>query len=147
MTSAISDQNDDEAYFAYDGSGRRVGKSWDPDGGSQVITCYVYDIAGRTVAEYSDETLPSSGTSYIFADLLGSVRLVTNDSGNVDECFDYLPFGRMLTTSENGRSSVACYPSSPSAYTSDLDETFTGQKRDETRTGAFRERRPAWRLA
>jgi len=130
LTEAESASNGN-AYYAYDGDGRRVAKSWTPNGGSEVLTYYIYDIAGRLAAEYSDGDPGDPGRAYVFTDLLGSVRAVTDDAGNVEECYDFLPFGRMLTTSDNGRSSVGCYPSSPAGYTSDLGEKFTGQQRDE----------------
>jgi RHS repeat-associated protein len=63
--------------------------------------------------------------------------MVTDGSGNVSECYDFLPFGRMLTGSDHSRSSVGCYPSSPTSYTSELGEKFTGQERDETKLDFF----------
>ena len=57
ITEAESASNGN-AYYAYDGDGRRVAKAWTPNGGSQVLTYYIYDIAGRIAAEYSDGTLP-----------------------------------------------------------------------------------------
>src|SRR5438876_4567125 len=64
---------------------------------------------GQLAAEYSTET-PATGTSYPFTDMLGSVRAVSNSSGSLSECYDYLPFGRMLDSADNGRSSAGCYP-------------------------------------
>jgi RHS repeat-associated protein len=139
ITEAESASNGN-AYYAYDGNGRRVGKAWTPGGGSQTLTYYIYDITGRLAAEYSDEEPEEDETSYVFSDLLGSVRMVTDGSGNVNECYDFLPFGRMLTGSDHSRSSVGCYPSSPTSYTSDLSEKFTGQQRDEIQLDYFQAR-------
>jgi RHS repeat-associated protein len=120
----------DEAAFGYDGAGRRV-KVW-VAGGSGTTTYYIYDIAGRLAAEYTDGDPGTPERSYLSTDILGSLRAVTDSEGNVEECYDYTPFGRMLTEDDNGRSAVGCYPSSPATYTSDLEEKFTGQQRDET---------------
>jgi RHS repeat-associated protein len=62
--------------------------------------------------------------------MLGSVRTVTDDSGAVTECYDYLPFGWMLTEDENDRDEMGCYPDSPTSYTSEVGEKFTGQIRE-----------------
>ena len=62
--------------------------------------------------------------------MLGSVRAVTNADGAVLECYDYLPFGRMLGSSDNQRSS--CHPTSPdTSLDSETAQKFTGQVRDE----------------
>ena len=52
-------------------------------------------------------------------------------------CYDYLPFGRILSASDNGRSVIKnasgqnCHPATPDDWiTSSVDEKFTGQKRD-----------------
>jgi RHS repeat-associated protein len=118
----------DQAAFAYDGDGRRVTR-W-LAGGSGTTTYFIYDIAGRLAAEYSDGEPGDSGRSWVFTDMLGSVRAVTDDAGAVTECYDYLPFGWMLTEDENGRDGVGCYPDSPTSYTSEVGEKFTGQIRE-----------------
>ncbi len=116
------------ATFVYDGEGRRVKKIWTPSSGPSSTTYYVHDAFGQLAAEYSDQA-SSSGTSYVFTDLLGSVRAVTDSAGSVIECNDYLPFGRLLTSSDNGRT-TGCYPSSATQTSNVLSEKFTGQKRD-----------------
>ena len=116
--------------FFYDGEGHRVKKV---SGG--ITTYYVYNALGQLAAEYDNS--PSSvttGTSYLFTDMLGSVRTITNSSGTVTECYDYLPFGRILGRSDNGRNAAGlnnCFPATPDTnLTSIVDEKFTGQKRD-----------------
>jgi RHS repeat-associated protein len=119
--------------FAYDGEGRRVKKV---SGG--LTTYFVYNALEQLAVEYSNEAQPAtSGTSYLFTDMLGSVRTITDGSGNVTECYDYLPFGRILSASDNGRSVIKnasgqnCHPATPDTWiTSSVDEKFTGQKRD-----------------
>jgi RHS repeat-associated protein len=65
------------------------------------------------------------------SDILGSVRAVTDNNGALKECYDYLPFGRMLTSSDNGRSSAGCYPSAPAvSVNSRVSQKFTGQPHD-----------------
>jgi RHS repeat-associated protein len=129
--------------YSYDGDGRRVKKVWTPAGGTAVTTYYAYDALGQLAAEYSTQAPTSTGTSYIFSDMLGSVRTITSSSKIVTECYDYLPFGRMLSSSDNGRSSVgsivngtfqSCYPAAPDTpdtqLTSGTEQKFTGKERD-----------------
>ncbi len=101
--------------YLYDGEGRRVKKTWTPGGGTAADTYYVYDIVGNLAAEYGTGTAPPSGTLYPFTDMLGSVRAVTDAAGAVIECYDYLPFGRMLSASDNGRMDAGCHPPRPDA--------------------------------
>jgi RHS repeat-associated protein len=129
--------------YAYDGDGRRIKKVWTPAGGTAVTTYYAYDALGQLAAEYSTQAPTSTGTSYIFSDMLGSVRTITSSSKTVTECYDYLPFGRMLSSSDNGRISVgsivngtfqSCYPAAPDTpdtqLTSATEQKFTGKERD-----------------
>jgi RHS repeat-associated protein len=116
------------AAFYYDGDGRRVKKVW-----TSGTTFYFYDALGQLAVEYSTEAPASTGTTYPFTDMLGSVRSVTNQSGTVTECYDYLPFGRIIGSSINGRGSAGCHPSAPDSYlNSSLPQKFTGKERDET---------------
>ena len=121
--------------YLYDGKGRRVKKTWTPGGGTAQDTYYVYDIAGNLAAEYgtaSNSNPSPPATLYPFTDMLGSVRAVTDVNGAVIECYDYLPFGRMLSASDNSRTDAACHPSSPdSSFDSKTSQKFTGQVRDE----------------
>ena len=121
--------------YLYDGEGRRVKKTWTPGGGTAEDTYYVYDIVGNLAAEYgtaSNSNTTPPATLYPFTDMLGSVRAVTNAAGTVVECYDYLPFGRMLSASDNGRITLGCHPPSPdSSLDSDVSQKFTGQVRDE----------------
>ena len=129
------------ATYLYDGDGRRVKKTWTLGGGTAADTYYVYDIGGNLAAEYGTGTAPPSGTVYPFTDLLGSVRAVTDAAGTVIECYDFLPFGRMLSSTDNGRS-ASCHPPSPdTAIGGRTSQKFTGQVRDaESRLDYFKAR-------
>jgi RHS repeat-associated protein len=132
----VSSGSDGNAIYAYDGDGRRVKKTWTPQGGTPVTTYYVYNALGQLAAEYSTQS-PTASTAYIHTDMLGSTRMVTNASGATLECYDYLPFGRMLSDGVNSRN-TGCYPPNPDAQiTSKLPQKFTGKERDETKLDFF----------
>jgi YD repeat-containing protein len=107
---AFTNSGDSGTYY-YDGDGRRVKKVLAPNGGTSTTTCDVYDALGRLALEYSNEASSSSGvTSWMFTDMLGSVQTITSEAGSsgygsVRECHDYLPFGRILSSSDNSRGS------------------------------------------
>jgi RHS repeat-associated protein len=113
--------------YAYDGDGRRVKKV-----AGTTTTYYLYDALGRMAAEYSNQTPSSPGVSYLFTDMLGSTRAITSSTGALTECYDYLPFGRMLSASDNSRGN--CFPSDPDAQpaatTTAAEQKFTGKERD-----------------
>ena len=134
MISATSALNGNE-YFVYDGDGRRVRKTWIPNGGSSQVTTYVYGPGGQLAAEYTNQISAATGTSWMFTDILGSIRAVTGDkpqsgAATITECYDYLPFGRMLSSADNGRN-TGCYPASPDFALSSVESSkFTGKTRD-----------------
>ena len=78
LISATSPLNGNE-YYLYDGDGRRVRKTWMPYGGSTQITTYIYGSTGELAAEYTNQIASATGTSWMFTDLLGSVRAVTGE--------------------------------------------------------------------
>lgn len=108
------------ATYSYDGSGRRVKKVVLA---RQETTIFVYDAAGKLIAEYSTKPPPTSGTNYITADLLTSPRVITNSAGEVTSRRDFMPFGELLAA---GRSSAQKY----SQYDG-LRKSFTGYERDD----------------
>ena len=60
--------------FSYDGEGRRIKKVT-----SSGTTYYVYDALGQLAAEYStSNAMTYTETSYMFTDMLGSVRTITD---------------------------------------------------------------------
>ena len=81
--------------------------------------------------------------------MLGSTRLVTGDkppnwpssTASILECYDYVPFGRMLNSGDSLRN-TGCYPSNPDyELASRLPQKFTGKERDaETRLDYFEAR-------
>jgi RHS repeat-associated protein len=136
-TVTVSSGSDGNAIYAYDGDGRRVKKTWTPQGGTPVTTYYLYNALGQLAAEYSTQS-PTASTAYIHTDMLGSTRMVTNASDATLECYDYLPFGRLLSDGVNARN-TGCYPPNPDAQiSSKLSQKFTGKERDgETRLDFF----------
>lgn len=87
------------ASYTYDGQGRRVKRVVGTS-----VTVLVYDIAGRIVAEYSNEqALPQATyTSYMTHDHLGSVRVVTGQNKEVKVRNDYRPFGEEVSEGRSG---------------------------------------------
>jgi RHS repeat-associated protein len=130
MKGVTSTANGNGSYV-YDGNGRRVKKVWSPDGQPTVTTYYVYDALGQLATEISDQLPSNTGTLYSFTDMLGSVRAITSQGGLLTECYDYLPFGRMLSSSDNGRGDSGCYPADPDTQLSSREpQKFTGKERD-----------------
>lgn len=62
---------------------------------------------------------------YLHTDALGSVRMVTDQTGVVVSRRDYYPFGAEIDGTENGRAAIDEYSVDPNAR-----ERFTGKKRD-----------------
>ncbi len=117
--------------FSYDGEGRRVKKAVTPSGSPAVTTYYIYNALGQLAAEQPGQPPISTGTTWMFTDMLGSVRAIASDAGTVLECYDYLPFGRMLSSGDNGRSALGCYPADPdTTLNSRAPQKFTGKERD-----------------
>jgi RHS repeat-associated protein len=117
--------------YSYDGDGRRVKKT-----AGSVNSIYVYDIAGRMVAEYADFTdQTANSTSYLTTDALGSTRVVTDANGMVAARYDYHPYGEAIY-SFGGRDNVL--ENGIHTYGSDANalarQKFTQKERD-TETG------------
>jgi RHS repeat-associated protein len=125
MTS-VTDSNGNTSTYVYDGDGRRVQKTVPSTG----TTVFVYDAMGNLAQEYGPPPI-AGGTEYLFADMLGSTRLVTDNTGNTLRCYDYLPFGEEIEAGFGGRPSSSCfnaitYPTTPDI----LSEKFTSKERD-----------------
>jgi RHS repeat-associated protein len=84
-------------YF-YDGDGKRV-KKVVPNGET---TIFVYDASGKSIAEYSTlvEPTATAKTSYLTNDHLGSTRIITNQTGDVQSRRDFMPFGEEILSSQ-----------------------------------------------
>lgn len=72
-------------------------------------TVFVYNAEGQLIAEYTTGTLPGGGTSYLTADNLNSIRVVTKADGTVRARHDYLPFGEELSAGVGQRSTAMSY--------------------------------------
>jgi RHS repeat-associated protein len=129
--------------YYYDGDGRRVMKvlcSASPctntTSGAQ-ITTYVYDSSGQLVAEYA-QAGAVTGTQYLFADHLGSTRMMLTSAGVATRCYYYAPFGEELIATVGSRSNCYSDVNYPSATPEALTTKFTSQERDaETGTDYF----------
>jgi RHS repeat-associated protein len=119
---SMTSTSNGNSYFTYDAEGRRIKKeSTIP---TPHTTYFIYDAFGKLAAEYSTQTV-TSGTSYLFADILGTPRAISGNGGAVLECTDYTPFGRSLHAQAGGRNG-GCHQ--PATHAS---QQFTGQVRDQ----------------
>ncbi|MGD9588458.1 MAG: hypothetical protein AB7Q37_04750 [Pyrinomonadaceae bacterium] len=93
------DQNSAIGQYWYDGDGRRV-KKLVP--GTGEITIFVYDAAGKLVAEYSTIVASTNDAkvAYLTNDHLGSPRINIDKNGKVTARHDYHPFGEETLTSQ-----------------------------------------------
>ena len=108
--------------YSYDGDGRRV-KKYVPSTGETTI--FVYDAAGRQIAEYSTIVADSTDAkvAYLTADHLGSPRVNTDVTGAVTSRHDYHPFGEEIYTSQR---------TTGLGYAADtVRKQFTGYERDD----------------
>jgi len=106
--------------YVYEGLGHRVQKI----AGANAIT-YVYDAFSHLTAEYSANAATTAATNFLTADHLGSIRVVTDKSGNVVSRHDYLPFGEEIDSTLSARNQITGYGSSDG-----VDQRFTGKERD-----------------
>ncbi len=85
---------------------------------------YVYDAFGQLAAEYNSQAMAAACvTCYLSYDHLGTVRMVTDQNGNVVARHDFAPFGQEIPAGWAGRGSLW-------GSTTDVDMKFTGQVRD-----------------
>ncbi len=118
--------------YWYDGDGKRVKKIVPATG---EVTVFVYDAAGKLVAEYSTivESAEDAKVAYLTADHLGSPRINTDRDGNVISRHDYHPFGEEILTAER---------TSGVGYAADaIRKQFTGYERDNESDLDFAEAR------
>lgn len=109
------------ATYTYDGDGHRVTKV-----SGAVTTVFVYDSAGRMVAEYGGAQPQTTGTSYITQDHIGSTRVITGqDPNNVRGRYDYLPFGEEIPADGSWRTTARGYGGNDN-----IRQKFTGKERD-----------------
>ena len=122
--------------YLYDGNGRRVRKEHTPGGGSASYTFFVYDAMGKLAAEYTTGSPGGGGLQYVFADWLGSTRAITDQNQQMVARYDYLPFGRMLTAGDTGRTTGMGFVANPTL--TGTKHRFTGQMRDGETTSVSR---------
>jgi RHS repeat-associated protein len=120
IASAFDGMNVPSSY-SYDSDGRRVRKV--TPGGT---TIFVYDAMGQLVAEFNDSAPSGTNkTHYITSDTLGTPRLITNASGDVESRHDYLPFGEEIGAGIGGRMTAQGYGQPDS-----VRQRFSGKERD-----------------
>ena len=122
--------------YYYDGNGNRVMKvicSSSPctnTTSGAAISTYVYDAMNHLAVEYGPSA-PVRGTQYLFADHLGTTRMMVGANGSATHCYDFFPFGEELGTSVGTRGS--CYEALSYPATASQESTsvkFTGKERD-----------------
>ena len=116
----VNDSNSNGGTYIYDGLGRRVKKTV-----GSVETIFVYDAFGKLAAEYETNLQQTSATKYLTTDNLGSVRIVTNQSGTVLSRHDYQAFGEEVYAGTANRTSTDKYSSADN-----IRQQFTGYERD-----------------
>ena len=85
--------------YWYNGDGQRV-KKYVPSTGE--TTVFVYDAAGKTIAEYSTIQADTPKINYTTTDHLGSPRINTDAVGKVIARHDTMPFGEEITRTNYG---------------------------------------------
>ncbi|MEP6849539.1 MAG: RHS repeat-associated core domain-containing protein, partial [Acidobacteriota bacterium] len=92
---SVSDGTGTIGQYWYDGDGKRV-KKYVPSTGE--TTVFVYDAAGKEIAEYSTIVANSTDAkvSYLTNDHLGSPRINTDQNGAIIARHDYMPFGEEI---------------------------------------------------
>ena len=109
-----------DGTYAYDGEGKRVKKET-----SSETTIFVYDAAGKVVAEYSTALATTPQVSYLTQDHLGSPRVTTNENGEVTNRKDFAAFGDEVVSAQ--RVSGNKYASTPD----EVRQDYTGYEKDE----------------
>ena len=118
----VKDANGTIGEYFYDGDGKRVKKVVPATG---ELTIFVYDAAGKLVAEYSTVIAPPSEAkvSCLTNDHLGSPRINTNETGTVISRRDFMPFGEEIYTAQR---------TTQQGYTQDnTRQKFTSYERDK----------------
>jgi RHS repeat-associated protein len=129
---SVSDTGGTVGQYSYDGDGKRV-KKYVP--GTGETTVFVYDVTGKSIAEYSTivESSSTAKVSYVTSDHLGSPRINTDANGTVTARHDYMPFGEEISTSQR---------TSGVGYAGDtVRKKFTGYEKDAEADEDFAEAR------
>ncbi len=107
-------------YF-YDGNGRRVKKVTATE-----TTVFVYS-GSKFVAEFSNDLAPSASTKYVATDTLGSIRAISDQSGNIVSRRDFMPFGEEMYAGTPNRTTAQNYSTNGDS----VRQKFTGYERDK----------------
>jgi RHS repeat-associated protein len=120
----VSNANGIVGQYFYNGDGQRVKKHVPA---TAETTIFVYDAAGKMVAEYSTitATQAEAKVSYLTSDHLGSARITTDANGQVISRRDFLPFGEEIQSGTGGRTTAQGYGGQDS-----IRQKFTGYERD-----------------
>ncbi len=111
--------------YAYNGDGKRVKTH---NFITNQTTLFVYDASNNLAAEYTIN-VPSPTTptiSYLTEDALGSVRAITDSSGQIKARRDFLPFGEEIYSGIGNRNTNQKY----SANGDDTRKKFATYQRD-----------------
>jgi RHS repeat-associated protein len=111
--------------YYYDGDGKRVKKIGIAPNGQAEVTIFVYDAAGKQIAEYSTvvEGSSTAKVNYLTNDHLGSPRINTDANGAIIARHDYHPFGEEIDGT-GGRTTGFNYGDDT------VRKQFTGYERD-----------------
>jgi RHS repeat-associated protein len=101
QTEVKDSSNQSVGTYFYDGDGKRVKKV-----AGNEVTIFVYNTAGKLVAEYANQIAQTPKVSYLTSDHLGSQRINTNANGNVTDRHDYQPFGEEILRASSSGDSV-----------------------------------------
>ncbi|MBK7706817.1 MAG: hypothetical protein IPJ30_13865 [Acidobacteria bacterium] len=105
--------------YYFDGDGRRVRKVTNTE-----TVIFIFDAAGKLVAEYSTNLSQTPQVQYLTNDHLGTPRINTNENGAVVSRTDYMPYGEEII-GLGGRSTTDKY------VADDVRQGFTGYLNDE----------------
>ena len=124
--------------YVYDGDGKRV-KKYVPSTGETTI--FVYDAAGKQIAEYSTVVAPASvaKVAYTTTDHLGSPRVITDALGQVVSRRDFMPFGEDLNVGVGNRTGDTGLKYSMPG--DNVRQKFTGYQKDNETQLDFAEAR------
>jgi RHS repeat-associated protein len=128
----VKDQTDNTVgeYF-YDGNGKRVKKVT-----ASEYVIFVYDAAGKLIAELSTDPPSNPTVNYTATDPLGSPRVITNKQGEVISRRDFMPFGEEVIADSTYRTATHKY-----GIGDGVRQKFTGYQRDEETDLDFAEAR------
>ena len=122
QTQVKDGQNNIIGTYHYDGRGKRIKKVTAAE-----TTTFVYS-GEELVAEYSTIAPPAQAeTKYVATDSLGSIRVISDQNGNIVSRRDFMPFGEELYAGTPNRTTTHKYSTSGD----NVRQKFTGYERDK----------------